>query len=394
MMLERPVLFLGPTLCAERALAILPAELRPPAARGDVYRAALEEPRAILIVDGAFEDVPAVFHKEILWALKEGVHVFGAASMGALRAAELHRFGMVGIGEVFEAYRDGRQQRDDAVAVLHGPGELGWPQLTRSLVDIEATLATAERNGVIEPSDTRALTQSAKILFWRERTYLAVVEQALAKGWSGERADAFLAWVAKNEVFQKERDCLALLEHVSANWQALEEPFQPGFRFEHTEAFQVLQVEGEQTAPPASEQRIIAALQQHSAYEAVEAEALLSLLAEELLREADGPADPLVFARAAARFRSRHGLTQADGVARWMVEAGLSHADYTVLVRDTGNIDTLRRRLAPRLSAAMLRIARAQGLLDAAKGSNTQNDEAHLSTQATGAVRTNPESTR
>ncbi|WP_201838857.1 TfuA-like protein [Microvirga zambiensis] len=359
MTLDRPVLFLGPTLPAERALAILPAELRPPAARGDVYRAALEEPRAILLVDGAFEDVPAVFHKEILWALKEGIHVFGAASMGALRAAELHRFGMAGIGEIFEAYRDGRQQRDDAVAVLHGPAELGWPQLTRSLVDIQVTLTTAERIGILESGDTRALVQSAEALFWRERTYSAVVEYALERGWSGECADTFLDWVLHNEVFQKEFDCLALLKHVAESWQDLEEPFQPVFRFEHTEAWRVLQSDVAESAALTSEMQV-EPLQLHGTYEAIEREALLAFLAEEFLREADGPADPLAFEKAAALFRSRQGLTRADSVARWMAEAGLSHADYAALVRDTGNIDLLRRRLGSRLSATMLRIARAR----------------------------------
>ena len=43
--------------------------------------------------------------------MSEGVPVFGAASMGALRAAELHEFGMRGIGRIFEAFRDGVARR-------------------------------------------------------------------------------------------------------------------------------------------------------------------------------------------------------------------------------------------------------------------------------------------
>ena len=50
--------------------------------------------RAQVIVDGSFQWTPAVWHKEILWAMGRGVHVFGAASMGALRAAELDGFGL------------------------------------------------------------------------------------------------------------------------------------------------------------------------------------------------------------------------------------------------------------------------------------------------------------
>ena len=95
-MTSRLVVFLGPTLSHDDARDVLDAEYRPPAAHGDVLRAALRRPRAIGLVDGVFERVPAVWHKEILFALSEGVHVYGAASMGALRAAELDAFGMRG----------------------------------------------------------------------------------------------------------------------------------------------------------------------------------------------------------------------------------------------------------------------------------------------------------
>src|SRR5688572_32760283 len=52
---------------------------------------------------------------------RSGVRVFGAASMGALRAAELQPFGMIGVGQVFQAYRRGHLTDDDEVAVAHGP---------------------------------------------------------------------------------------------------------------------------------------------------------------------------------------------------------------------------------------------------------------------------------
>jgi hypothetical protein len=70
-------------------------------------------------VDGYFERVPAVWHKEVLWAISQGIRVYGSASMGALRAAELSAFGMIGIGKIFEWYRDGVIERDDEVAVAH-----------------------------------------------------------------------------------------------------------------------------------------------------------------------------------------------------------------------------------------------------------------------------------
>src|SRR5262249_10679056 len=112
------IVFTGPTLPPAEAAKILDATYRPPAAIGDVYRAAQQRPWAIGIIDGFFESIPSVWHKEVLWALAQGIHVYGAASMGALRAAELAAFGMTGVGMIFEAYRDGIIEEHDEVAGL------------------------------------------------------------------------------------------------------------------------------------------------------------------------------------------------------------------------------------------------------------------------------------
>ncbi len=82
------IVFVGPTLRPEEIEEAGDFIALPPVAQGDVYRAALRRPRAIGIIDGFFSGAASVWHKEILWAMSEGVPVFGAASMGALRAAE------------------------------------------------------------------------------------------------------------------------------------------------------------------------------------------------------------------------------------------------------------------------------------------------------------------
>ena len=100
-------IFLGPTLAEKDARAELDAVYLPPVSAGDVYRLWRRRPRAIGIVDGYFDRVPAVWHKEIMWMMEHGVHVFGGAGLGALRAAELDSFGMHGVGWVYQAFRDG-----------------------------------------------------------------------------------------------------------------------------------------------------------------------------------------------------------------------------------------------------------------------------------------------
>ena len=72
-----------------------------------------------------FEGAPSVWHHELLAALDAGVAVYGGASMGALRAAELWPLGVVGVGTVFGWYRDGVLDDDDEVALYHAPPERG-----------------------------------------------------------------------------------------------------------------------------------------------------------------------------------------------------------------------------------------------------------------------------
>jgi hypothetical protein len=143
------VVFLGPTLPQDEARAVFDAQYLPPAGHGDVLRAALHRPRAIALVDGVFDTLAAVWHKEILFAVSDGVHVYGAASMGALRAAELDRFGMRGVGAVYRAYADGMREDDDEVAVAQADAEYGFRALSDSMVDVRATLDAAVANGIV-----------------------------------------------------------------------------------------------------------------------------------------------------------------------------------------------------------------------------------------------------
>ncbi len=138
--------FTGPTISASEARRELEAVYLPPAAEGDVYRITLQHPQAIGVIDGYFQSVPTVRHKEILWAMSRGIHIFGSASIGALRAAELFPFGMEGVGTVFELYRDGILEDDDEVAVAHGPADMGYLACSEAMVNIRQTLRKAERD--------------------------------------------------------------------------------------------------------------------------------------------------------------------------------------------------------------------------------------------------------
>ena len=168
-----PLVFLGPTLPRAVAQSICGGEYAGPIARGDLPRLAGHIPRAIVIIDGQFEHVRAVSPKEILSALDVGHAVYGAASMGALRAAECERFGMRGRGRVFDLYRDGILVRDDEVAVVYDPAT-GQP-LSESLVAIRLGLADAVRDGVIDEASAGRVMDEVAAWPWHMRTLAAIV---------------------------------------------------------------------------------------------------------------------------------------------------------------------------------------------------------------------------
>nr|WP_303716122.1 TfuA-related McrA-glycine thioamidation protein [Methanoculleus marisnigri] len=210
-MTHEVVVFLGPSCDHATARKILDADYRPPAKRGDITRAADAGARIIGLIDGVFFQDCAVAHREILAALRAGVRVVGASSMGALRAAELDTFGMEGVGEIYRAYREGRLVADDEVALLFDP-ETFIP-LSEPLVNIRATLQRALECGVIGADAARVLLDAARELYFPERTYDEVVEAAAGAA-DPEDLARFAAFAAEHAVDQKREDALLALDRI------------------------------------------------------------------------------------------------------------------------------------------------------------------------------------
>ena len=229
------VVFSGPTLSPLEGARELDAIYLPPASQGDVYHATRYRPRMIGLIDGAFERVPAVWHKEILWAMTQGVHVFGSASMGALRAVELEPFGMEGIGQIFEAFRSGALQDDDEVAVAHGPAETQFASCSDAMVNIRYTLRAAVDAGIIRESIRMQLEQIAKNLFYPERSYPAILDRAADAGLPGPELELLRSWLPQNQVDQKRNDALEMLRVMRERVKSGPPPKRVRFCFEHTE---------------------------------------------------------------------------------------------------------------------------------------------------------------
>jgi hypothetical protein len=232
------VVFAGPTLGEPAVLSRLPgAVVLGPAAFGDVYRAAHGRPVAIAIIDGYFERIPATWHKEILWAMSEGIHVFGASSMGALRAAELCAFGMVGVGRIFEAFRDGELEDDDEVAVAHGPAESGYLSGSDAMVNIRATLRRAESEQVLTGATAARLIELAKQTFYAQRCYPDLLAAGASAGLPEAELGRLREWLPNGRVDQKRLDAEQLLDSLLEFLAQDPKPKRVDFTFQSTDAW-------------------------------------------------------------------------------------------------------------------------------------------------------------
>jgi hypothetical protein len=215
-MSARPIIvFAGPSLPPAARPQDARFQWRAPAMAGDALAALEERPAAVLLIDGLFDRYPAIRHKELLALIEAGVAVVGGASMGALRAAELHTLGMVGVGAIFEAYARGALVGDDEVAVLHGPAEMDWAPLTIPLVNVRATLARAARAGIIGIETARGLRSLAAEIFYQDRTWRSLLDAAEGRI-ARDEIERFAAWVATGYVDLKQQDALACLAVAAA----------------------------------------------------------------------------------------------------------------------------------------------------------------------------------
>jgi hypothetical protein len=344
--------FTGPTISPAEARAELEAVYLPPAAEGDVFRAALKRPQAIGIIDGYFQSTPSVRHKEILWAMSRGIHVFGSASIGALRAAELAAFGMEGVGTVFEFYRDAILEDDDEVAIVHGPSEVGFVAGSEAMVNIRQTLRNAELTGVISTKLRTALEKIGKELFYPDRNYPAIFCRASECGLPEAQLNELRQWLPQNRVNQKRQDAVAMLRLMRQRLTQGLKPKTISYCFQHTVMWESawrqsgdlrfdsdgkpsvadlgtlldeLRLEGDQY-----KQHSLMALERFFAIR--EAERLGMIVSEERRRKTE------------VGFRRERDLVDAAQVERWMNDNDLNDDQFDALMMDEARVRWVRQR--------------------------------------------------
>ena len=329
--------FCGPTISASDAKKHLDAEFLGPAAQGAVYRLSLERPDAIGLIDGYFDNVPSVWHKEILWALSKGIHVYGSASMGALRAAELMPFGMVGVGTIFDRVASGELEDDDEVAVSHGAAETGYRAGSEAMINLRITLERARDHSVLTSKGAEALIRIAKNAFYAERSWPTLLAEGARSGVPDIELSALRAWLPSNAVNQKRLDAIAMLQLMSAREKESRAPFAPRFEFEHTVAWETMRQRVEALQEPAvrgkehelaNENPAVEEAQIGGSFSAALQGALARTLGVEQARTTGRVMEAEVLYTAIESFRRDRGLDADADFERWLEDNQIGDMEF------------------------------------------------------------------
>lgn len=197
------------------------AILAPPVQRNDLYKDIADGVRIIVIIDGKFHHDLAISCGEIMDALRCGLSVYGASSMGALRAADMHPFGMYGFGEIYEFIKTSDAFRDDFLGQTFDE-ENDCRSLTIPYVDFYFNLKNLSSRGVVSSFDFKKLLKIFEKLHYSKRDWAslrhAILKHRGDQGTLLKSAETALLKMGS----QKRRDALGLLKTVSSRQRDVE----------------------------------------------------------------------------------------------------------------------------------------------------------------------------
>jgi hypothetical protein len=206
--------YTGLTLGRSAVQRILPnANFAFPIKRGDLRGAIDDGIHTVVIIDGKFHQDLAVTPDEIMDAMRCGVKIYGASSMGALRASELYPFGMVGHGLVFKHIKCSGDFRDDFVAQVFEEVDENIRIISYSYIDFFMNIIALENKGLITVWERAILLKLYASIFYAERSWPAL-RVKLCKCYHNERLLSIAKQACLQMGSQKYRDAVSVLRRV------------------------------------------------------------------------------------------------------------------------------------------------------------------------------------
>jgi hypothetical protein len=227
---SKPIIFVGPSLSLQKARKIFDADYRGPAKKGDLLVLSASslvslknQPNAINfvgLIDGLFlQDYPPTPIEVFQLLSNKNFCVVGGASIGALRAVELEKFGMVGIGKVFELFKSGTTNADDEVAVTFHPGN-GVSIQSEAMIDIRFNLFIAHKKNIITKHTKHIIAKAAKSIYFPYRNYSNVIEETRTKFPELSRElDSFSSYINHHRLSLKEIDAIKVIKYIKVAYE-------------------------------------------------------------------------------------------------------------------------------------------------------------------------------
>lgn len=380
------VVFLGPSLPIEEAQSIIDAVYLPPAAQSDLISALqIHQPDAIALIDGVFLNSPSTWHKEILYALSLGVAVYGASSMGALRAAEITPLGMVGVGQIYQMYARGELIDDDEVALVHDAAEMGYRPLSEPMVNVRATLHQAQDQGILTQDLYQALIALAKSIYFPERTFAAIFHRAQAAGMPISALAPLQTFVTEHYVDLKRQDAILLLETLrdcSTNLSAHDRTnCEPNFELAQTHVFAALyncdrKTQRQHTQIPFRQIAECVALQAPD-FDDLNFHSLNRMLVQVLATHLNLTVGPAEVEQEKQRFCYNQNLQVDVDLEQWLQDNDLTPGEFQTLMQEMAICRHLQRWLLNRQAYQR----NVKGLLDELRLQNRYTEWAETAAQ-------------
>jgi hypothetical protein len=214
--MNKPIVYLGPTLNRDEASKILEADYRDPAKKGDFLRLShtSDEKKYVGFIDGVFlHDYPPSPIEVYHLATRKNIELIGASSLGALRAVELEKFGMKGIGKIFQLFKNGILNADDEVAVTFVRDKNILQ--SEALIDIRFNLFLAYKKGIITNQTKKRSVKIAKNIYFPFRNYDDIIRLTQEQFPSiNDELENFRDYILKNRDSLKARDARKLLKYL------------------------------------------------------------------------------------------------------------------------------------------------------------------------------------
>ncbi len=182
--LDQPkiAVYSGLTLSEEGIRRIIPhASVRAPVKQFDLLADIRSGFHVVVIVDGVFHQMSAVSPSEIMVALRRGLLVYGCSSMGALRAAELHPYGMRGHGAIYEWIRRSSAFRDDYPGQIFAVEGSQLRPLSFTYVDFAFGIRRLLARRRIDRPSFAYLERTVRRLYYPDRTLPALARILLRR---------------------------------------------------------------------------------------------------------------------------------------------------------------------------------------------------------------------